>query len=202
MLAALGQRALYRVTDSSPEILSSETVELSSRHLIHLHDITGKCFEIHNPSIAKLSLYNLKDVKLQVNARILSSTIEIANCNDVVIEFVGSSSVPATFQIDPEIVNLTIALPPLSEIDTTSLALIVAPKDQKEGHGLGLAGLAITSEGLRTTLVNDEGILNPVLVAGIAQSGPREQYSIKYSGEGGWNLRGIDKKEGIPSSRG
>lgn len=109
-------------------------------------------------------------------------------------------SVPSVIQIDPDIQGLHITFPSLSEIQTQSLTLIVAPRDPTKTGSLGLSDITVKMSGdtESITLIDKEGNLNPSLLEGMAAAGIQEQYSIGVDEGGAWRMHSLNKREGVP----
>jgi len=188
----LAKRRVYKVTENSPRLLSSTNGTVSTKHLVVIHDISSCEHEIEG-NVAKLSLYNLKDVTLTLNGRILSSLLEISHCTNVTINF--RTAAPAITQLDPEINNLKF----LFATGFDPGAFVIAPRSLS-AQDWGLAQISAELAGRVFVFVDEEGRVDTELMLS-AEGSVSEQYKIEMikDGERGrWRMEGIKNDGKMP----
>lgn len=211
----LGQRQVYKVV-SYPDC-KRQPIIMISRRLQKVHDgsrmkplaseeDTSSSYTIClRASMSLLVLLqssrdstdNLSDVTLHLNARILSSLLEISHCKNLTIHF---STVPAIIQIDPHIRGLVMHFS-----GCEPATFVVAPRTHPQGADAGLTDIsAVISEEdkagpgeSRFVLADAGGVINDELLRSAA--GRRgEQYKIAQSRVGEvrkWTMEPIDKEK-------
>ncbi|KZP08625.1 hypothetical protein FIBSPDRAFT_901109 [Athelia psychrophila] len=168
-----------------------------------MHNLTSRTYDIESP-IAKLSLYNLKDVTVSLgpDARILSSTLEITKCVRLSVAFEGPSAVPAIIQLDPALEDVSFEF----QGDARPGAFIVSPRMSQDTPGIGVSGIRVGMGGKVFELVDTRGEIHQEL---LRSAGGRagEQYTITCTmsaAVGGdesekqwvWSMKPVDKIAG------
>ncbi|KAF7973682.1 hypothetical protein HWV62_14674 [Athelia sp. TMB] len=139
------------------------------------------------------SLNNLKDVTIGLDARILSSTLEIAQCTRLKVTFKSPSSVPAIVQLDPT----------LDDVEFEFLsgarpgAFVVSPRLSQDAPGIGLTGIRVVLNGSAFELVDSDGCIHRELLISL-EGRTGDQYTIKMREEPGteagvWSMKPVDK---------
>ncbi|GAA5973248.1 hypothetical protein JCM11641_003034 [Rhodosporidiobolus odoratus] len=111
-----GRPAAFYLIPSTPETVTYDA-GLSPRHTLNVHDVDGEGREWRvQCSVAKVSIYNAKNLTLYLPGRIVTSTIEVFNSEDINL-VIGPSSSPASpddlsplgvLQLDPSLRNVSV----------------------------------------------------------------------------------------------
>ncbi|GAA5828980.1 hypothetical protein JCM11251_004086 [Rhodosporidiobolus azoricus] len=203
-----GQRTVFHLTSSTPPCITYEQ-GISPRHTLNVHDVDGegKDWTVQG-SVAKVSIYNSRNLVLRLPGRIVTSTVEIFNCDHLTV-IIGSPPSPSAtdetsplgvLQLDPTINDVTIQYASPSYVGS----VVVAPdlSTSRTTHPtFGFSSLSLQLGYAEPFLLFDaEGNLRDPSSPGTALS-PAEppsdlsrQLVLKLKGQR-WTLEGLARGE-------
>ncbi|BGP19036.1 hypothetical protein JCM10213_009254 [Rhodosporidiobolus nylandii] len=202
-----GPPAAFYLTAATPSPVNYDQ-GISPKHTLNVHDVDGEEREWRvDASVAKVSIYNAKNLTLRLPGRVVTSTVEVFNAENVKL-VVGPSSSPllseeipslGVLQLDPPLKNVSVVF----THSQAAGSVVVAPHLAKGAAGqpsFGFSSLSVQAGEARPfALFDAEGRLcSPDGAAPISPSDPPDNLSrqlVLSQSEGKWKVDGLQRNE-------
>ncbi|GAA5885017.1 hypothetical protein JCM6882_007193 [Rhodosporidiobolus microsporus] len=131
-----GRPAAFYLTPSTPALITYEQ-GISPKHTLNVHDVDGEGREwTVQGSVAKVSIYNSKNLTLCLSGRIITSTVEVFNSSSLKLVVGPSSSSDeasplGVLQLDPTLRDVMVRY----TLSTAVGNVVVAPNLSTDADG-------------------------------------------------------------------
>ncbi|GAA6035033.1 hypothetical protein JCM8097_002153 [Rhodosporidiobolus ruineniae] len=199
-----GRPAAFYLTASTPSpVTYGEGV--TPRSTLNVHDVDGEGKEWRvEASVAKVSIYNSKNLTLHLPGRIITSTVEVFNSENLTLVLGPSSAEEATplgvFQLDPTLKDVSIRYTQPQSVGK----VVVAPHLSQDASGrpsFGFSSLSLQAgSDAPFTLFDAEGNLldSQPSVTPISPANPPTDLSrqlVLSLEDGQWKTEGLERGE-------